>query len=91
MPISERPRYAAGDVVVVPFPYADRLAEKRRPALVVSGPQLARFGLQLYRGVSRLAAIIGVYKRRLFERDIEHRLEGPIEDGIAGGIAEVSH
>jgi mRNA interferase MazF len=45
MPISERPRYAAGDVVVVPFPYADRLAEKRRPALVVSGPQLARFGL----------------------------------------------
>lgn len=24
------------DVVVVPFPYADQLAEKRRPALVVS-------------------------------------------------------
>ena len=24
------------DVVVVPFPYSDRLAEKRRPALVVS-------------------------------------------------------
>ncbi len=24
------------DVVVVPFPYADRFAEKRRPALVVS-------------------------------------------------------
>jgi mRNA interferase MazF len=24
------------DVVVVPFPYADRMAEKRRPALVVS-------------------------------------------------------
>ena len=29
------------DVVVVPFPYADRLAEKRRPALVVSHPALA--------------------------------------------------
>ncbi|WP_306120195.1 MULTISPECIES: type II toxin-antitoxin system PemK/MazF family toxin [unclassified Roseitalea] len=27
---------AQWDVVVVPFPYADRLAEKRRPALVVS-------------------------------------------------------
>jgi mRNA interferase MazF len=25
-----------GDVVVVPFPYTDRLAEKRRPALVIS-------------------------------------------------------
>ncbi len=25
-----------GDVVVVPFPYSDKLAEKRRPALVVS-------------------------------------------------------
>ena len=24
------------DVVVVPFPYADRLAEKRRPAVVIS-------------------------------------------------------
>jgi mRNA interferase MazF len=28
------------DVVVVPFPYSDRLAEKRRPALVVSHPDL---------------------------------------------------
>lgn len=25
-----------GDIVVVPFPYADKLAEKRRPALVIS-------------------------------------------------------
>lgn len=34
------------DVVVVPFPYADRLAEKRRPALVVSDRSLQRaFGL----------------------------------------------
>jgi mRNA interferase MazF len=29
----------------VPFPYADRLAEKRRPALVISNPKLAPFGL----------------------------------------------
>jgi mRNA interferase MazF len=28
------------DIVVVPFPYSDRLAEKRRPAIVVSSPRL---------------------------------------------------
>ncbi len=28
------------DVVVVPFPYSDRLSEKRRPALVVSNSDL---------------------------------------------------
>lgn len=45
MPISEREHFAAFDVVVVPFPYADRLAEKRRPALVISGSRLAPYGL----------------------------------------------
>lgn len=43
MAISER--YRAWDVIIVPFPYADRLAEKRRPALVVSAPPLHAFGL----------------------------------------------
>jgi mRNA interferase MazF len=28
------------DVVVVPFPYSDKLAEKRRPALVISHPEV---------------------------------------------------
>jgi mRNA interferase MazF len=28
--------FQAGDIVVVPFPYTDKLAEKRRPALVIS-------------------------------------------------------
>lgn len=28
--------FQPGEVVVVPFPYSDRFAEKRRPALVVS-------------------------------------------------------
>ena len=38
--------YASFEIVIVPFPYADRLAEKRRPALVVSAPALQkRFGL----------------------------------------------
>ena len=38
--------FQAFDVIVVPFPYSDPLAEKRRPALVVSGPELeSRCGL----------------------------------------------
>lgn len=32
--------FAPYDVVVVPFPYSDRLAEKRRPAVVISAPAL---------------------------------------------------
>lgn len=42
MPISEAavspPRQ--WDVVVLPFPYSDRLAEKRRPSVVVSKPEV---------------------------------------------------
>jgi mRNA interferase MazF len=34
--------FAPFDVVVVPFPYADKLAEKRRPAVVVSAPELEK-------------------------------------------------
>ncbi len=34
--------FQAFDVIVVPFPYSDRLAEKRRPALVISNPELER-------------------------------------------------
>jgi mRNA interferase MazF len=42
MTSSRRPAYHAGpsfdrgDVILVPFPFADRLAEKQRPAIVVS-------------------------------------------------------
>ena len=45
MAASDEVRFDAFDVVVVPFPYADRLAEKRRPALVVSNRKLAIHGL----------------------------------------------
>lgn len=38
-------RFDPFDIVVVPFPYADRLAEKRRPALVISNRKLATHGL----------------------------------------------
>jgi len=44
MPTSEPP-FQPGDIVVVPFPYSDRFAEKRRPALVVSGAQVQAQGL----------------------------------------------
>ncbi|MGQ0538948.1 MAG: type II toxin-antitoxin system PemK/MazF family toxin [Gemmatimonadaceae bacterium] len=37
--------FAPYDVVIIPFPYVDRLAEKRRPALVVSGAALATYGV----------------------------------------------
>jgi mRNA interferase MazF len=33
------------DVIVVPFPYGERLAEKRRPALVVSNERLGGAGV----------------------------------------------
>lgn len=38
-------RFEPFDLVVVPFPYADRLAEKRRPALVISNRKLATLGV----------------------------------------------
>ena len=44
-PSSANSRFDVFDIVVVPFPYADRLAEKRRPALVISNRRLAPFGL----------------------------------------------
>ena len=36
--------FRAGDVVLVPFPYRDRLAERARPAVVVSTVQYNRQG-----------------------------------------------
>lgn len=44
MPVSRPGAFRAGDIVVVPFPYSDRNAEKRRPALVVSNGRLAALG-----------------------------------------------
>ncbi len=37
--------FKAYDVVIMPFPYVDRLAEKRRPALVISSPALSHLGV----------------------------------------------
>jgi len=38
-------RFDAFDIVVVPFPYSDRFAEKRRPALVISNKRLEALGV----------------------------------------------
>src|SRR5271156_5474957 len=45
MPTSSLAFLRPGDVIVVPFPYSDRLAQKRRPALVVSNEKLHALGL----------------------------------------------
>lgn len=34
--------FAQGSILILPFPYSDRLAEKRRPAVVISKPTLER-------------------------------------------------
>lgn len=34
--------FAQGEILILPFPYSDRLAEKRRPAVVISKPTLER-------------------------------------------------
>ena len=45
MASSDERRLQPFDIVVVPFPYADRFAEKRRPALVISNRKLAAHGV----------------------------------------------
>lgn len=45
LPTSEAEKLRCGDIVVVPFPFSDKLAEKRRPALVVSGDLLSQEGM----------------------------------------------
>jgi len=45
MPASDIERFDAFDIVIVPFPYSDRLAEKRRPAVVVSNRKLQALGV----------------------------------------------
>jgi mRNA interferase MazF len=42
---SEVGRLDAFDIVIVPFPYSDRLAEKRRPGVIVSNRKLHALGV----------------------------------------------
>lgn len=44
--------FDAGDVVLVPFPYRDRLAERARPAVVVSDATYNRHGDVILAGIT---------------------------------------
>ena len=44
MQTSDPPLVPTGTIVVVPFPFTDRLAEKRRPAVVVSSERVSALG-----------------------------------------------
>ena len=67
--------FRSWDVVVVPFPYSERLAEKRRPALVVSSAKLHRNGFLW------LAMITGAGKD---QRDGDIELEDLAAAGLPG-------
>lgn len=65
--------YGAGSVVVVPFPYSDRLSEKRRPAVVVSAPEVEASGLLW-------VLMVTTAKRGTQPLDV------PIDDAAAAGL-----
>ncbi len=65
--------FEAGSVVVVPFPYSDRLSEKRRPAVIVSAPDLEARGLLWI-------AMVTTARAGLQPDDV------PIEDPAAAGL-----
>ena len=63
-----------GEIVLVPFPYSDRLAEKRRPALIVARPKVGG-GPDVY-----WLAMITSAKRSAWEGDV------PILDMARAGL-----
>jgi mRNA interferase MazF len=71
--------YDAFDVVVVPFPFADRTASKRRPAVVVSRAET--FGARI--GHSVLAMVTS-------QRQRPWPLDVPITDGARAGLTAPS-
>lgn len=66
--------FAPGDVVKVPFPYTDRATRQRRPALVISNPDLQR-----KHGLSWVLMITSA-ENRGWEGDVE------IEDLAGAGL-----
>jgi mRNA interferase MazF len=71
--------YEPFDVVLVPFPFSDRLAKKRRPALVLS--QKATFGDKVHHSV--LAMITS-------QKNAPWPLDVPIKNGRSAGLAAPS-
>ncbi|HEY3911902.1 MAG TPA: type II toxin-antitoxin system PemK/MazF family toxin [Stellaceae bacterium] len=69
------PTFSRYDVVSVPFPYTDRAAFERRPALVVSDPMLdSRFGLLW-------VLMITAAENRAWDSDV------PIPDHLGVGLS----
>lgn len=65
--------FEPGSIVIVPFPYSDRLSEKRRPAVVVSAPDVEARGLLWI-------AMVTTARAGLQPDDI------PIDDPAAAGL-----
>ena len=71
--------YEQFEVVVVPFPFSDRLAKKRRPALVLS--QKSSFGGEVEHSV--LAMITS-------QKNAPWPLDVPIQNGKSAGLTAPS-
>ncbi len=66
--------FASGAILVLPFPYSDQLAEKRRPAVVVSQPALEEIHGLIW--VAMITSDRGVHR----EDDVliaDHEAAGP--------------
>lgn len=61
------------EVVVLPFPYSDKLAEQRRPSLVISQPEMEMATGQLW------VAMITTSRRERFG-------DAPITDLVSAGL-----
>lgn len=75
--MTSKSTFATWDVVIVPFPFTDRAAEKRRPALVLSGA--AAFNTEA--GHSVLAMITSIKDERQ-----GWPLDTPITDFATAGL-----
>jgi mRNA-degrading endonuclease toxin of MazEF toxin-antitoxin module len=53
--------FDAGDVVLVPFPYRDRLAERARPAVVVSAAAYNQYGDVVVAAITSHAPRVAMY------------------------------
>ena len=59
-------RYKRGDVLLLPFPFSDALAEKRRPAVVVSSGDYMASGIDIIVAMvtsrARMAPVVGDHR-----------------------------
>jgi mRNA interferase MazF len=70
-------RYSRGDVLLLPFPFADALAEKKRPVVVVSSEEFMKGGTELIVAMITSQASFG-------RRPGDHRLSDWRKAGLLG-------